>query len=119
MFLPTVDKPAPALLAKRMNEPPRNSLSQYLVAGIEALGGHDPQGKLTGIQRAAGKRFLAKVDCLAALEAAMNVNVGRNFFDVAGGFKNRDGRRYVGKIGAGLREPLFIIGDCCYDFRSL
>jgi hypothetical protein len=41
----------------------------------------------------------------------MNVNVGRNSFDVAGGFKDRDGRRYVGKIGARLREPLFIEGE--------
>ena len=59
MLLPTVDKPAPALLAKRVNEPPRDSLGEYLVAGIEALGGHDPQGKLAGIQRPAGERFLA------------------------------------------------------------
>jgi hypothetical protein len=98
MFLRPVNKPASALLAKRMNETASNRLREYPVADIEALRGHDPQGKLTGIQRATGERFLAKVDCLATLEAAMNVNVGRNFFDVAGGFKDRDGRRYVGKI---------------------
>jgi hypothetical protein len=39
-------------------------------------------GKLTGIQRAAGKRFFAKIDRFAAFEAAMNVNVGRDFFDI-------------------------------------
>jgi hypothetical protein len=74
---------------------------------------------LTGIQRSAGERFLAQVDGLAALEAAMNVNLGRDFFDIARGFKDRDGRRYVCKIGARLREPLFIVRDCSYDFRSL
>jgi hypothetical protein len=68
MFLRAVDKPAPALLAKRMNEAPSDGLDKYLVAGIEALGRHDPQGKLTGIEWTAGERFLAKVDCLPALE---------------------------------------------------
>jgi hypothetical protein len=48
LFCP-VNKPAPASLAKRMNEASRNGLGEYLVAGIESLGGHDPQGKLTGI----------------------------------------------------------------------
>ena len=82
--------------------------------------GHDPQGKLTGIQRAAGERFLAKVDCLAALEAAMNIDVGRDFFDVARAFKDRDRRRcYVCKIGPRLREPLFTVCNRGYDFRSL
>ena len=92
---------------------------EYLVACIKALCGHDPQGKLTGIQMATGERFLAKVDRVAALETAMNINVGRDFFDIARSFKDRDRRRYVGKIGAGLREPLFIVSDCGYDFRSL
>jgi hypothetical protein len=49
----------------------------------------------------------------------MNVNVWRDFLDIAGSFKDRDGRRYVCKIGPCLRKPLFIIGDCGYDFRSL
>jgi hypothetical protein len=111
MLFRPVNKPAPTLLAKRMNEAPRNGLGEYLIAGIEALGGHDPQGKLAGIQRPAGKGFLAKGDCLPALETAMNVNVRRDFLDIAGSFKDRDGRRYVGKIGARLREPLFIVGD--------
>jgi hypothetical protein len=30
----------------------------------------------------------------------MNVDVGRDFFDIARDFKDRDGRRYVCKIGA-------------------
>jgi hypothetical protein len=41
----------------------------------------------------------------------MNVNVGRDFFDIAGSFKDRDRRRYVCKIGARLPEPLFIVRD--------
>jgi hypothetical protein len=47
IFFRPVNKPASALLAKRMNEAPRNGLGEYLIAGIEAL---DPQGKLTGIE---------------------------------------------------------------------
>jgi hypothetical protein len=47
----------------------------------EAFGGHDPRGKLTGIQRAAGERFLARLP--RPLEAATNIDVGRDFFDVA------------------------------------
>ena len=47
MLLCPVNKPAPALLAQRMNETPRDGLGEYLVAGIKALRGHDPQGKLT------------------------------------------------------------------------
>src|SRR5580704_4887862 len=108
IFFRPVNKPASALLAKRMNETPSDGLGKYLIADIKPLGGHDFQSKLTSIERPAGERFLAKVDCLATLEAAMNVNVGRNFLDIAGGFKDRDGRRYVRKIGARLREPLFI-----------
>jgi hypothetical protein len=77
MLLSPVNEPAPALLAKRMNESSRDGLGQHLVAGIEALGGHDPQGKLTSIQRPAGERFLAKIDRLATLEAAINVNIRR------------------------------------------
>jgi hypothetical protein len=119
MLLIPVNQPAPALLAKRVDEATSDRLSEYLVAGIEALGRHDPQGKLAGIEWTAGERFLAKADCLATSKTAMNINVGRDFFDVAGGFKDRDRRRYVGKIGARLREPLFIVGDCGYDFRSL
>ena len=111
MLLRPVNKPAPALLTKGMNETSRNGLGEHLVAGIEALCGHDPQGKLAGVQRAAGEGFLAKVDGLATLEAAVNINVGRDFLDVAGSFKDRDRRRYVCKIGARLREPLFIVGD--------
>lgn len=94
-----------------MNETARNSLCEHLVAGIKTLGGHDPQGKLTDIQRPAGEHFLAKIDRLASLKAAMNIDVGRDFLDVSGGFKYRDRRRYVCKIGARLREPLFIVGD--------
>src|ERR1700730_11287986 len=119
MLLRPVNKPAPALLTKRMNEAPSNGLGEYLVAGIESLGGHNPQGKLARIQRTAGERFLAKVDGLATLETSMNINVRRDFFDVARGFKDRDRRRYVCKIGPRLREPLFIVCDCGYDFRSL
>jgi hypothetical protein len=119
MLLSPVNEPAPALLAKRMNESSRDGLGQHLVAGIEALGGHDPQGKLTSIQRPAGERFLAKIDRLATLEAAINVNIRRDFLDVSRSFKDRERRRYTGKIGARLREPLFIVGDCGYDFRSL
>jgi hypothetical protein len=119
MLFRPVNEPAPALLSKRMNEAPSNGLGEYFVAGIEPFCGHDPQGELTGIQWAGSERFLAKVDGLAALEAAMNVNVGRDFFDISGSFKDRDGRRYVCKIGARLREPLFIVGDCGYDFSSL
>ena len=37
MFFCPVNKPAPALLAKRMNEPPSNGPGEHLVAGIEAL----------------------------------------------------------------------------------
>lgn len=62
-----------ALLAKCMNEAPRNGLGEYLIAGIKPLCGHDPQGKLTGIERPASVRFLAQGDGLATLEAAMNV----------------------------------------------
>ncbi len=80
---------------------------------------NDPHGKLTGIQRAAGERFLAQADGLAALEAAVNVNVRRDFLDIAGGFKDRDRRRYVCKIGPRLRKPLFIVRDCGYDLNSL
>jgi hypothetical protein len=39
MFLRPVNKPAPALLAKRMNEAPSDGLGEDLVAGIKALGG--------------------------------------------------------------------------------
>ena len=39
MLLRTVNKPAPALLAKRMNEAASNGPGKYLVAGIESLGG--------------------------------------------------------------------------------
>ena len=102
-----------------MNETRRNRLGEYLVAGIETLRGHDSQGKLPGIERAAGEGFLAKIDRLAALEASMNIDVGRDFLDIAGGFKDRDCRCYVCKIGANLRESLFIVRDCGYDFRSL
>jgi hypothetical protein len=77
------------------------------------------KGKLPGIQRAAGERFLAKIDCLAALETAMNVNVGRDFFDVARAFKDRDRRCYVCKLGPRLREPFFTVCNRGYDFRSL
>ena len=119
MLLRPVNKPAPALLAKRVNETRRNRLGEYLVAGIETLRGHDSQGKLPGIERPAGERFLTKVDRLAALEASMNIDVGRDFLDIAGGFKDRDCRCYVCKIGASLRESLFIVRDCGYDFRSL
>ncbi len=111
MLLCPVDKPASALLAKRVNEAPSDSFGEHLVAGIKSLGGHDPQGELTGIQRAAGERFLAKIDRLAAPKTAMNIDVGRDFFDIAGGFKDRDSRRYVCKIGPRLREPLFIVRD--------
>jgi len=110
-----VNEAATTLLAKRMNEGSRKGLGEYLVAGIKALCGHDPQGKLTGVQRAAGQRFPAKVDCLAALEAAMNVNVGRDFFDIAGSFEDRDGRCYMCKIGPHL--PLFIVCDCGLERR--
>jgi hypothetical protein len=41
----------------------------------------------------------------------MNINVRRDFFDVARGLKDRDRRCYVCKIGPRLREPLFIVGD--------
>ena len=51
-----------------MNEAPSDGLGKHIVASIKALCGHDHQGKLTGIQRAAGERFLAKVDCLARLK---------------------------------------------------
>ena len=105
MFFSPVNKPPPALLAKRMNKPPSDGLGEHLVAGIEALCGHDPQGKLARIQWPAGERFLTKVDRLAALEASMNIDVGRDFLDIAGGFKDRDCRCYVCKIGARLREP--------------
>jgi hypothetical protein len=119
MLLHSVDKPTPALLAKRVNETRCNRLGEYLVAGIETLRGHDSQGKLPGIERPAGERFLTKADRLAALEASMNIDVGRDFLDIAGGFKDRDCRCYVCKIGASLRESLFIVRDCGYDFRSL
>ena len=119
MLLCSIKKPASALLAKRVNEPPSNGLREYLVTGIKAVGGHDPQGKLAGIQRTAGESFLAKGDRLAAFEAAMNVHIGRDILDIARGFKDRDGRRYVCKIGPRLREPLFIVRNCSYDFRSL
>ncbi len=119
MLLIPINQPSPALLAKRMNEAPRDGLGEHLVASIKPLGGHDFQSKLTSIERPAGERFLAKVDCLAALKTAMNVNVGRDFFDVAGSFKDRDRSGYVAKIGACLREPLFIVRDRGYDFRSL
>jgi hypothetical protein len=56
MLLRPVNKPAPALLAKRMDEASSDGLGEYLVASIEALCGHDLQGKLTGIQRTAGER---------------------------------------------------------------
>ena len=118
LFCP-VNEPTPALLAKRVNETRRNRLGEYLVAGIETLRGHDSQGKLPGIERAAGEGFLAKIDRLAALEASMNIDVGRDFLGVAGGFKDRDCRRYVCKIGASLREFLFIVRDCGYDLSSL
>ena len=65
------------------------------------------------------EKFEALVDRLAALEASMNIDVGRDFLDIAGGFKDRDCRCYVCKIGASLRESLFIVRDCSYDFRSL
>jgi hypothetical protein len=42
MLFRSVNKPASALLAKRVNETPCNGLGEYLVAGIKALGGHDP-----------------------------------------------------------------------------
>jgi hypothetical protein len=35
-------------------------MRQNLVAGIEALHGHDVQGEFLGALRAAGERFLAK-----------------------------------------------------------
>ncbi len=56
MLLRPVDKPAPALLAKRMNETRRHGFGEHLVPGIKPLRGHDPQGELTGIQRAVGER---------------------------------------------------------------
>jgi hypothetical protein len=59
MFFSPVNKTAPALLAKRMNETPGDGLGEYFVAGIKSLCGHDPQGKLASIQRPAGERFLA------------------------------------------------------------
>ena len=111
MLLRPVDEPAPALLAKRMNETRRNRLGEHLVSGIESLCGHDPQGKLARVQRAAGERFLAKIDRLSPLETAMNIDIGRHFLDIAGSFKDRDRRRYVCKIGPRLREPLFIVCD--------
>ena len=83
LFCP-VNEPTPALLAKRVNETRRNRLGEYLVAGIETLRGHDSQGKLPGIERPAGERFLTKVDRLAALEASMNIDVGRDFAQHAG-----------------------------------
>jgi hypothetical protein len=49
----------------------------------------------------------------------MNIDVARDFLDIAGGFKDRYCRCYVCKIGANLRESLFIVRDCGYDFRSL
>jgi hypothetical protein len=49
MLLRPVNKPASALLAKRMNEASRDRLGEYLVTGIKPLRGHDPQGKLAGI----------------------------------------------------------------------
>ena len=62
---------------------------------------------------------LHKLIASPRFEASMNIDVGRDFLDIARGFKNRDRRRYVCKIGARLREPLFIIRNCSYDFRSL
>jgi hypothetical protein len=38
MLFRSVNKPASALLAKRMNEAPGNGLGEHLVPGIEALG---------------------------------------------------------------------------------
>jgi len=35
------------------------------------------------VQRAAGERFLAKIELPRPLQAAMNIDVGRDFFDVA------------------------------------
>ena len=37
MLLHSVDKPASALLAQRMNETASNGLGEYLVAGIKAM----------------------------------------------------------------------------------
>jgi hypothetical protein len=65
-----------------MNEAPSDGLGKHIVASIKALCGHNHQGKLTGIQRATGERFLAKVDCLATLEATVNVNIGRDFLGI-------------------------------------
>jgi hypothetical protein len=42
-----------------MDHPLRHSVRQHLVAGIEALGGHDVKGKLLGRLWAAGEGFLA------------------------------------------------------------
>jgi len=111
MLLRPVNKSTTALLVKRVNESPSDGLGENLVAGIESLCGHDPQGKLARVQRAAGERFLAKIDRLSPLETAMNIDIGRHFLDIAGSFKDRDRRRYVCKIGPRLREPLFIVCD--------
>ena len=58
MLFRSINKSTPALLAKRMNEASRNSLREYLVASVKSLCGHDPQGKLTGVQRPAGESLL-------------------------------------------------------------
>ena len=50
------------------------------------------------------QRVFAKRDCLAALEAAVNIDVGRDFFDIAGGFEDRNSRRYVCQVSPRLRE---------------
>ena len=59
MLLCPVNQSAPALLAKRVNEPSCDGLGKHLVAGVEPLRGHDPQGELTRVQRPAGERLLA------------------------------------------------------------
>jgi len=60
MVLRPVNEPAPALLAKGMNETPRDSHGEYIVAGIEALGGHDPQG-YDGRDKQPWRRIAAKL----------------------------------------------------------
>jgi hypothetical protein len=41
----------------------------------------------------------------------VNIDIRRDFFDIARGFKDRNGCRYVRKIGPRSRQLLFIIRD--------
>jgi hypothetical protein len=67
----------------------------------------------------AGKSVFAEPHQLAASAQAMRVDVGREVARAAGRLEQGEARVDLRQIGAGLREALFVLGDCANDFIAL